>query len=332
MGFPSTPTAPEVVLREQRGRLKLEAAGRQQLMRQAAAVAAARGRAMEGGRCGSPQVFRDGRQAEICGFKVRSVEQIRFGFTRAYWPEVQAQADALVPQILQELTDESPPEAPPDHLICKLLGQAEAAQQPRVVWCTTGSVDLPLRRPPRALPPSPLASSASYATTDAASAPPPIVPCTAAAPSLHTAGQLAHAAANASWPPKLALWVKRSFAQCSGQVERDQVEKSVKGRVAAATSSGQLLTTNWNTEPLAAKHSVTHAGRTSSFCAAQLAQKLAKIDGDREDGSCALRPSVLGRAWFQSGACETWSLPTTTPAAWQASVRGSMCETRSLLT
>ena len=98
----------ELKRRESQGRLKLEATGRQQAMRQAAAIAAARGRAMEGDRCGSPQVFREssGKQAEICGLGVREAARSEgLKAISALWPEVQARADLLAPQILQELTD-----------------------------------------------------------------------------------------------------------------------------------------------------------------------------------------------------------------------------------
>ena len=98
----------ELKRRESQGRLKLEATGRQQAMRQAAAIAAARGRAMEGDRCGSPQVFREssGKQAEICGLGVREAARSQgVKAISALWPEVQARADLLAPQILQELTD-----------------------------------------------------------------------------------------------------------------------------------------------------------------------------------------------------------------------------------
>ena len=98
----------ELKRRESQGRLKLEATGRQQAMRQAAAIAAARGRAMEGDRCGSPQVFREssGKQAEICGLGVREAARSQgMKAISALWPEVQARADLLAPQILQELTD-----------------------------------------------------------------------------------------------------------------------------------------------------------------------------------------------------------------------------------
>lgn len=113
-----TPCALEAKHREKQGRLKLEAAGRQQSMRQAAAIAAARGRAMEGGRCGSPQVFRAinadefGQKSEICGIAIRHAVRSRVarsqaggGETAALWPEVHDRAQLLAPQILQELTD-----------------------------------------------------------------------------------------------------------------------------------------------------------------------------------------------------------------------------------
>ena len=102
--------------REKRGRLKLKAAGRQQSMRQAAAIAAARGRAMDadidGGRCGSPQVFV--RAADMFGMMAEEIrgsgvrEAVRGqagGETVALWPEVHARAQVLAPQILRELTD-----------------------------------------------------------------------------------------------------------------------------------------------------------------------------------------------------------------------------------
>ena len=106
----------EAKRREKRGRLKLKAAGRQQSMLQAAAIAAARGRAMDadidGGRCGSPQVFVGpadmfGMKApEIRGIKVReAVRGQAGGETVALWPEVHARAQVLAPQILRELTD-----------------------------------------------------------------------------------------------------------------------------------------------------------------------------------------------------------------------------------
>ena len=100
--------------REKLGRLKLNAAGRQQSMRQAAAIAAARGRAMDadidGGRCGSPQVFvradMFGMKTEIRGNGVREAVRLQAGGGKvALWPEVHARARKLAPQILRELTD-----------------------------------------------------------------------------------------------------------------------------------------------------------------------------------------------------------------------------------
>ena len=150
----------ELKRRESQGRLKLEATGRQQAMRQAAAIAAARGRAMEGDRCGSPQVFREssGKQAEICGLGVREAARSQgMKAISALWPEVQARADLLAPQILQELTDaaQQPYRSPsPLHSVANQTPppatypvEDERRERPaKALWRTVGALEH-VRRP-----------------------------------------------------------------------------------------------------------------------------------------------------------------------------------------
>ena len=131
--YGTPPTALEVKRRESQGQLMLEAPGRQESVRQAAAIAAARGRAMEGGRCGSPQVFRAGTgklSAELCGIAVRRAALTQAGGARAaLWPEVQARADELAPQILQELTDAAQQPSRPSSPLAPVTWQVLSQKQ-----------------------------------------------------------------------------------------------------------------------------------------------------------------------------------------------------------
>jgi len=52
------------------------------------------------------------------------------------------------------------------------------------------------------------------------------------------------------WPPALKQYVSRCFDQCRTDVDKDQVEIILKGKITAAASSNSLFTRDWDNEPL----------------------------------------------------------------------------------
>jgi hypothetical protein len=52
------------------------------------------------------------------------------------------------------------------------------------------------------------------------------------------------------WPPALKQYVSRCFEQCKSDMDKDQVEIILKGKITAAASGNLLWTKNWDTEPL----------------------------------------------------------------------------------
>ena len=54
------------------------------------------------------------------------------------------------------------------------------------------------------------------------------------------------------WPPALKKYVSRCFEQCMTDMDKDQVEIILKGKITAAASANLLWTKNWDEEPLPA--------------------------------------------------------------------------------
>ena len=69
------------------------------------------------------------------------------------------------------------------------------------------------------------------------------------------------------WPPALKAYVSRCFEQCMTDVDKDQVQIILKGKITAAASSNTLWTKNWEEEALPSTLSSklsSHLGDTSS--------------------------------------------------------------------
>ena len=52
------------------------------------------------------------------------------------------------------------------------------------------------------------------------------------------------------WPPALKKYVSRCFDQCHSDVDKDQVEIILKGKITSAASSETMWTKDWDNEPL----------------------------------------------------------------------------------
>ena len=48
----------------------------------------------------------------------------------------------------------------------------------------------------------------------------------------------------------LRQYVNRCFAKCKTEVDKDQVEIILKGKITKAASDGAISTKDWNNEPL----------------------------------------------------------------------------------
>lgn len=62
----------------------------------------------------------------------------------------------------------------------------------------------------------------------------------------------------AEWPPSLKAYVSRCFNKCVTDVDKDQVEIILKGKITKAASEDTLWTRNWDEEPLPATLSTDH--------------------------------------------------------------------------
>ena len=82
--------------------------------------------------------------------------------------------------------------------------------------------------------------------TGAAAAAAPAAPATPAAKTVEQAAPLS----SENWPPALKAYVSRCFDQCKSDMDKDQVEIILKGKITAAASSKTLWTKNWEEEPL----------------------------------------------------------------------------------
>merc|ERR1719391_92896 len=96
-----------------------------------------------------------------------------------------------------------------------------------------------------------MAAAAAAAPEDIPPPPPP-----------QTAGAAGAAAANAmasdNWPDSLKEYVAKCFNKCHNEIDKDQVEIILKGKITKAASDGVLHTKDWSNEPLPATlHSET---------------------------------------------------------------------------
>eukprot|EP00058_Branchiostoma_floridae_P021535 XP_002607025.1 hypothetical protein BRAFLDRAFT_281842 [Branchiostoma floridae] len=108
------------------------------------------------------------------------------------------------------------------------------------------------------------------------------------------------------WPPSLKEYVQRAFARCEKEIDKDQVEIILKGKLTSVFNNGSAWTINWDKEPLPGGKGNQTPGKGKNkrkkndfqFTyndpnkAAKLQKRMARFAGDRKPRSQPLQLSI----------------------------------------